>query len=117
MSRAYRRAHREMRKYLKQFPDATAEEIAALRQWVKDGNSPDENGDGVYDDSCHTMDFINTLRFWDGMYQEWLEDPESFAERYLSSNYAADNTLNDFQEPGTTTCPSNWGLRPQTPGV
>ena len=36
MSRAYRRAHREMRKYLRQFPDATAEEIAALRQWVKD---------------------------------------------------------------------------------
>ena len=98
MSRAYRRAHREMRKYLKQFPDATAEEIAALRQWVKDGNSPYENGDGVYDDSCHTMDFINALRFWDGMYQEWLEDSESFAERYLSSGDETNNNPTDFEE-------------------
>ena len=105
MSRAYRRAHREMRKYLRQFPDATAEEIAALRQWVKDGNSPYENGDGIYDDSCHTMDFINTLRFWDSMYQEWLEDPECFAERYLSSNNAADNTPTDFQEPRNDNLP------------
>ena len=32
------------------------------------------------------------------MYQEWLEDPKSFAERYLSSNNAADNTSTDFQE-------------------
>ena len=79
-----------MRKYLKQFPDATAEEIAALRQWVKDGNSPYENGDGVYDDSCRTMDFINTLRFWDGMYQEWLEDPESFAEFQQCSRQYSD---------------------------
>jgi len=94
-----------MRKYLKQFPDATAEEIAALRQWVKDGNSPYENGDGVYDGSCHTMDFINTLRFWDGMYQEWLEGPESFAECYLSSNNGADNTPTDFQEPRNDNLP------------
>ena len=106
-----------MRKYLRQFPDATAEEIAALRQWVKDGNSPYENGDGIYDDSCHTMDFINTLRFWDSMYQEWLENPECFAERYLSSNNAAEILRPTFRNPGTTTCPYNWGLCPQTPGV
>ena len=30
MNSAYRRAHREMWAYLKRFPDATAEEIAAL---------------------------------------------------------------------------------------
>ena len=88
-----------MRKYLKQFPDATAEEIAALRQWVKDGNSPYENGDGVCDDSCHTMDFINTLRFWDSMYQEWLEVPEGSANRYLSSNDETNNTQTDFEKP------------------
>ena len=51
------------------------------------------------------MDFINTLRFWDGMYQEWLEDPESFTERYLSSNNAADNTPTDFQEPRDDNLP------------
>ena len=105
MSRARRHAHREMRKYLKQFPYATPEEIAALRQWVNEGNSPYENGDGVYDDSCHTMDFINTLRFWDDMYRESLEDPEGFAERYLSSNNAADNTPTDFQEPRDDNLP------------
>lgn len=78
MSREYRRAHREMWAYLKRFPDATAWEISALRDWVKDGNSPYENGDGVCDDNCHPLDFINTIRFWDGMRQEWLEDPEAF---------------------------------------
>ena len=99
MSKACRRAHRELWAYLKHFPDATAEEIAALRQWVKDGNSPYENGDGVCDDSCHTMDFINTLRFWEGMCQEWLEAPEGFADRYLSSNDETDNTPTDFEKP------------------
>ena len=49
--------------------------------------------------------FLNTLRFWDGMYQEWLEDPESFAERYLPSNNAADNTPTDFQEPRDDSLP------------
>lgn len=82
--------------YLKRFPDATAEEIAALRQWVKDGNSPYENGDGVYDDSCHTMDFINALRFWDNMYQVWLEAPEGFTERRLSFQ---DENPTDIKKP------------------
>ena len=68
----------QLREYLRGFSDATSEEIAAVREWVKEGNSPYENGDGVYDDNCHPMDFINTMRFWDGMYQEWLEDPEGF---------------------------------------
>ena len=102
MNSAYRRAHREMWAYLKHFPDATAEEIAALRQWVKDGNSPYENGDGVYDDSCHTMDFINALRFWDDMYQEWLEDPEGFTERRLSFQ---DESPTDFKKPNDESLP------------
>ena len=105
MSRASRRAHREMLKYLKQFPDATAEEIAALRQWVNEDNSPYENSDGVYNDSCHTMDFINTLRFWDSMYREWLEDPKDFTKRYLSSGDETDNTPTDFQEPRDDNLP------------
>ena len=103
MSRAYRRAHRVMRAYLKQFPDATAEEIAALRRWVRQGNSPYENGDGVCDDSCHTMDFISTMRFWDGMYQEWLDDPEGFAEHYLSTDDTTDNGMTDFSDTDADT--------------
>lgn len=97
MSREYRRVHKEMWAYLKRFPDATAWEISALRDWVKDGNSPYENGDGVCDDNCHPLDFINTMRFWDGMRQEWLEDPVGFAKRYLSSNDA--DTTTNFGEP------------------
>ena len=105
MSRTCRRAHREMWAYLKHFPDATAEEIADLRRWVKEGNSPYENGNGVYDDSCHIMDFISALRFCDGMYREWLEDPEGFAERYLPSNDETGNTLTDFEEPKDDNLP------------
>ena len=89
----------QLKEYLRGFPDATSEEIAAVREWVKDGNSPYENGDGVCGDNCYPLDFINTMRFWDGMYQEWLEDPEGFTERYLSSN--EDNTTTVFGDPNS----------------
>ena len=105
MKRRLKDVRREARVFLKRYPDATSDEIDALYEWMQDGHSPYENGDGVYDDSCRTMDFINTLRFWDSMYQEWLENPESFAERYLSSNNAADNTTTDFQEPRNDNLP------------
>ena len=64
--------------YLKRFPEATAWEISALRNWVKEGNSPYENGDYVCDEKGYPLDFINTMRFWDGLRQEWFEDPEAF---------------------------------------
>ncbi len=35
---------RDMRSYLKRFPDATPEEKKALRSWVRKGRSPYENG-------------------------------------------------------------------------
>ena len=114
MNSAYRCAHREMWAYLKHFPDATAEEIAALRQWVKGGNSPYENGNGVYDDSYHTMDFISALRFWDDMYQEWLEDPKASLNADCPFKMRTRPTL---RNPRMTACPSNRGLCPQTPGV
>jgi len=28
--------------------------------------------------ACSLTHRINTIRFWDGMRQEWLEDPEAF---------------------------------------
>ena len=93
MSWEYRRAHREMWAYLKRFPDATAWEISALRDWVKDGNSPYENGDGVCDDNCHPLDFINTIRFWDGMRQEWLEDPEAFMAEHCPDRTSSEEEL------------------------
>ena len=97
MSKKRRLAHKEMWAYLKSFPDATAEEISTLREWVKDGNSPYENGDNVCDDFCHPMDFINTMRFWNDVYQKWLEDPEGFKEQNLSSN--DDSATSDLENP------------------
>lgn len=41
------------------------EERKLLHEWVKNSNSPYENGDYVCDDNCQPMDFVNTLRFWE----------------------------------------------------
>ena len=43
-----------------------------------------------------TVDY-REMRFWDGMSQEWLEDPESFSAHYLSSH--AEKTSTDIEEP------------------
>ena len=67
-----------MRRYLKQFPDATPEEKKSLRSWVRSGHSPYENGDYIANDSGGPMDFINALRFLEDEYQELLKDPEAY---------------------------------------
>ena len=43
---------REARVFLKRYPDATSDEIDTLYEWMQDGHSPYENGDGVYDDTA-----------------------------------------------------------------
>lgn len=68
----------EMRAYLKDFPDVTAEERKALREWVKSGHSPYENGDYVATESGGPMDFIHARRFLEEEYQEYLKDPEGY---------------------------------------
>ena len=65
-----RQNFRDMRIYLKQFPDVTPEEKSALRNWVKSGHSPYENGDYIANESGGPMDFINALRFWEDVRQE-----------------------------------------------
>lgn len=87
MSKKFRRAHREMWRYLKKFPDATAEEIHDLREWVKDGHSPYENGDFVADEHGGPLDFINTMRFWADMLKQYEEDPVGFEEAYIHPPY------------------------------
>ena len=79
----WRREHRrkcwlEMRAYLKDFPDATPEERQELREWVKSGHSPYENGDYIATESGWSMDFIHARRFLEEMYQEYLKDPEGY---------------------------------------
>lgn len=52
----------DMRKCLSLHPDSTQEEIAALRQWVADGNSPSCNPTHIADESGREMDFISGIR-------------------------------------------------------
>lgn len=80
----------QLREYLRGFSDATSEEIAAVRDWVKEGNSPYENGDYVCDEKGHPLDFINTMRFWDGLRQEWLEDPEAFMAEHCPEHNSSE---------------------------
>ena len=90
MKRRLKDVRREAREFLKRYPDATSDEIDALYEWMQDGHSPYENGDGVCDDNCHTLDFINTIRFWDGMRQEWLEDPEAFMAEHCPEHNSSE---------------------------
>lgn len=68
----------EMRAYLKGFPDATSEERKDLREWVKSGHSPYDNGDYVATESGGPMDFIHARRFLEDEYQEYLKDPDGY---------------------------------------
>ena len=81
----------DMRKYLKQqFPDATPEEKEALRNWVKHGHSPFENGWYVATESGAPMDFISAMRFLEEEYQEYLKDPEGYREHPDEPSYNTD---------------------------
>ena len=71
---------REMRSYLKRFPDATQEEKRDLRRWVNSGHSPYENGDYIVNDDGGPMDFISAQRFLEAEYQEYLRDPVVYRE-------------------------------------
>ena len=73
-----RKNQRDMRRYLKRFPDATPDEKEALRSWVRAGNSPYENDAYVVTESGAPMDFIGAQRFLEEEYQEYLKDPEAF---------------------------------------
>ena len=73
-----RKNQRDMQSYLKRFPDATPDEKAALRSWVRAGNSPYENDSYVVTESGGPMDFISAQRFLEEEYQEYLKDPESY---------------------------------------
>lgn len=83
---------REMRSYLKQFPDATPEEKRELCRWVNSGHSPYENGDYIVNDDGGPMDFINAQRFLEVEYQEYLKHLDAYrggqdSEEYISPKY------------------------------
>ncbi len=72
------RCRREMRQYLKAFPDATPEEKHDLSRWVRSGHSPYDNGDYIATDSGGPMDFISARRFLEEEYREYSKDPEAY---------------------------------------
>lgn len=51
-----------LRQYLKEIPDITKEEFKDLKDWVKSGHSPYENGDYICYEGGGPVDFINALR-------------------------------------------------------
>ncbi len=69
---------REMRQYLKLFPDVTPEEKNDLSKWVRSGHSPYENSDYIATESGRPMDFIIARRFLVEMCQEHSKNPESY---------------------------------------
>ncbi len=72
------RCLREMTQYLKKFPDATPEEKRALKNWVRSGHSPYENGDYIATEFGVPMDFISACRLQEELYQDYLKNPEKF---------------------------------------
>ena len=74
------KSRREMRQYLKLFPDATSEEKRDLSRWVRSGHSPYENGDYISTESGGPMDFINARRFLEDKYLEYLKDSGGFRD-------------------------------------
>ncbi|MBR5930540.1 MAG: hypothetical protein IKZ95_00780 [Lachnospiraceae bacterium] len=85
---------RDMRSYLKHFPDATPEEKKALRKWVRQGHSPYENGDYIANESGSLMDFINAWRFLENKYQEYMKNPEDFLAHLDEPLTYSDPSLN-----------------------
>lgn len=70
----------DLKKYLKQFPDATAEEKRAVREWVAEGNSPYDNSWLFYSESGWPMDFITAERRVKEFQELCEQDPEAFWE-------------------------------------
>lgn len=52
----------EMRRYLRTVPDATPDEIAALLEWLDEGNDPYSNPSHIADSCGWEMPFIHGLR-------------------------------------------------------
>jgi len=74
---------RNMLEYLTSYPDADFLEKIELRNWIKAGNSPYTNDDGLVDDEGNPIDFIGAIRVWDSLASEYSRNPQEFRKRYL----------------------------------
>ena len=61
-----------LKQYLKEIPDITKDELRDLKDWVKSGHSPYENGDYICLEGGGPVDFVSALRL-----QEYLV-PEDY---------------------------------------
>ena len=75
---------RTMLEYLFSYPDADFLEKVELRNWIKSGNNPYTNDNGLVDDDGHPIDFIGAIRVWDGLASEYSRNPQEFHKRYLA---------------------------------
>ena len=83
----------EMRQYLKKFPDATQEEIQDLRDRVKSGHSPYDNGDYIASESGRLMDFFSARRCLEEKYKEFLKDSEEYSGKPADCDDASDEPI------------------------
>ena len=76
-----------LKEYEHNFTNMTREERHLLHMWVRNGNSPYDNGDYVCDDNCRPMDFVNTLRFWEDMKEclDALSENDVLSEKSTNS--------------------------------
>ena len=59
-----------LQQYLKEIPDITKEELKDLKDWVKSGHSPYENGDYICFEGGGPVDYVNAQRFLDDLAKE-----------------------------------------------
>ena len=77
-----RELFRDVKAYLKRYPDATAEEKQDLLKWVMAGFSVGDNPYRLYDDAGFPMDFIAGCRIGAEMVRDFSEDPDNFPEKW-----------------------------------
>ena len=59
-----------LKQYLKEIPDITKDELRDLKDWVKSGHSPYENGDYICLEGGGPVDFVSALRFQEELVPE-----------------------------------------------
>ena len=66
----------DVKEYLSQFSDVTAEEKFELLKWLKAGNDYRDNAHFCADESGNPMDFISAIRFQKELSDLMITDPE-----------------------------------------
>jgi hypothetical protein len=68
----------ELKMYEESVP-MTLSERKELRKWVVAGHSAYDNPDYIYREDGHPMNYINTIRFYNEMCEEFIQQKQSTA--------------------------------------